>query len=63
LVLSVESSPIAAAYGSAALGVCHLIRGLLAGLASGSFGCAVLAREAERAAMGHVRCIISVRAA
>jgi predicted hydrocarbon binding protein len=63
LVLSVESSPFAAAYGNATLGVCHLIRGVFAGLASGIFGCAVLAREEECAAMGHVRCIISVRAA
>ncbi len=61
LVLIVECSPFAAAYGKAARGVCHLVRGVFAGLASGIFGSAVEAREEECAALGHAACRIVIR--
>ena len=61
LVLVAESSPFAAAYGKAERGVCHLIRGVFAGLASGLYGCAVEAREEECLAMGHARCKFVIR--
>jgi predicted hydrocarbon binding protein len=56
LILMVESSPFAAAYGKSARGVCHLIRGVFAGLASGIFACDVTAREEECLARGDARC-------
>jgi len=61
LELTVESSPFAAAYGKASRGVCHLIRGVFAGLASGIFGCDVISREEECLAMGHTRCRFVIR--
>ncbi len=63
LVLTVESSPFAAAYGKAERGVCHLIRGVFGGLASGVFGCEVESRESECLAMGHARCKFVIRGA
>lgn len=62
LVLVVESSPFASAYGKGERGVCHLIRGAFAGLASGLFARAVEAREEECLAMGHARCRFVIRA-
>ncbi len=61
LVLAVESSPFAAAYGKAERGVCHLIRGVFAGLASGIFGCEVESCEAECSATGHACCKFIIR--
>lgn len=61
LVLVVESSPFASAYGNSDRGVCHLVRGVFAGLASGIFARDVEAREEECVAMGHARCKIVVR--
>ncbi len=61
LILVVESSPFAAAYGKSARGVCHLIRGVFAGLASGIFARAVEAREEECLAMGYARCKFVIR--
>lgn len=61
LVLVVESSPFAAAYGKAERGVCHLIRGVFAGLASGIFARAVEAREEECLAMGDAHCKFVIR--
>ncbi len=61
LVLVAESSPFAAAYGKSARGVCHLIRGVFAGMASGIFGCEVESREEECLAMGHARCKFVIR--
>ncbi len=61
LVLTVESSPFAAAYGKAERGVCHLIRGVFAGLASGIFACEVESYEEECLAMGHARCRFVIR--
>lgn len=62
LIFQVESSPFAAAYGKAGRGVCHLIRGVFAGLASGIFGCEVSAREEECLAMGNPACQFVIRA-
>ncbi len=56
LELVVESSPFAAAYGESERGVCHLIRGVFAGLASGIFGRDVESREEECLALGHAQC-------
>ncbi len=56
LVLVVESSPFAAAYGKSDRGVCHLIRGVFAGLASGIFASHVEAREQECIALGNAHC-------
>lgn len=61
LDLLVDSSPFAAAYGAADRGVCHLVRGVFAGLASGVFGRPVDASEHECVAMGHARCKITIR--
>jgi predicted hydrocarbon binding protein len=61
LDLLVDSSPFAAAYGPADRGVCHLVRGVFAGLASGIFGRPVDAQENECVAMGHTRCKIVIR--
>jgi predicted hydrocarbon binding protein len=61
LELTVESSPFAAAYGKSERGVCHLIRGVFAGLASGIFGCNVNSHEDECLAMGDARCKFVIR--
>ncbi len=61
LVLVIESSPFAAAYGESVRGVCHLVRGVFAGLASGIFARAVEAREEECLAMGHAHCKCVIR--
>lgn len=63
LVLIAASSPFAAAYGKSDRGVCHLIRGVFAGLASGIFGRPVAATEDECIAMGHSHCRFVIRAA
>jgi predicted hydrocarbon binding protein len=62
LTVRIESSPFAAAYGQSARGVCHLVRGVFAGLASGIFSREVDAREVECAAMGHATCMIVIEA-
>lgn len=62
LVLIAHSSPFAAAYGTADHGVCHLIRGVFAGLAGAIWGRSVQACEDECLAMGHTQCRFSVRA-
>jgi predicted hydrocarbon binding protein len=61
LTLVVTSSPFAGAYGKAERGVCHLVRGVFAGMAKGIFGTEVDACEEECVAMGHARCRIVVR--
>ena len=61
LTVRVESSPFAAAYGRSERGVCHLVRGVFAGLASGIFLREVTVLEAECAAMGHEHCKIVIR--
>src|SRR3989304_2513800 len=56
MVGSVGRSPFAEAYGPASRPVCHLIRGVVAGLAEGSFGAPAQAREVECLAMGAKTC-------
>ena len=56
LVVTVGRSPFAEAYGPASRPVCHLIRGVVAGLAEGSFGAPAQAREVECLAMGAETC-------
>jgi predicted hydrocarbon binding protein len=61
LVLVVEDSPFARAYGKSVRGACHLVRGVFAGLASGIFGKPVDAREVECVAMGSLQCKFVIR--
>lgn len=56
LVIEVTQSPFAEAYGQAATGVCHLIRGVLGGLAEGVFGKPVRAEEVLCLAQGDRVC-------
>lgn len=56
LVVEVTESPFAAAYGTADHGVCHLTRGVLAGLAEGLFGLNVCAVESACSARGDAVC-------
>lgn len=61
LRVEVHRSPFAFAYGSGSTtGVCHLIRGVLGGLAGGLFGAEVQAVEAECAARGDPACRFEV---
>jgi predicted hydrocarbon binding protein len=61
LELTVESSPFASAYGKSERGVCHLIRGVFAGLASGIFAREVESREEDCIALGHAHCRFVIR--
>jgi len=63
LVVQVASSPFAAVYGQSDTGVCHLIRGVLAGLAEGIFGRAVTSTETHCLAKGDAHCRFAIRAA
>lgn len=56
LVVQVTGSPFAAAYGNSSAGVCHLIRGVMAGVGEGIFGGPVAAREETCLAMGNQAC-------
>lgn len=63
LVVDVDHSPFAGAYvgpASGGAGVCHLIRGVLGGLASGVFGAEVQAHETQCLAIGDARCRFEV---
>ncbi|MCZ7575111.1 MAG: XylR N-terminal domain-containing protein [Ardenticatenaceae bacterium] len=60
LVVEVESSPFAAAYGPSDHGVCHFVRGVMAGMAEGLFGHPVHSVETHCLAMGHEQCRIVV---
>ncbi len=60
LEITVVSSPFAIAHGESKHGVCHLLRGVFAGLASGIFECEVEAREVECVAMGDALCRIVI---
>lgn len=69
LEITVASSPFAVesqtipAHGQSKHGVCHLLRGVFAGLASGIFECEVEAREVECVAMGDALCRIVIQGA
>lgn len=56
LNVSVAHSPFAESYGSASHGVCHLIRGVLAGMASVLFGKECTSNEIECRAKGSQIC-------
>lgn len=63
LEITVLSSPFAIAHGASNHGVCHLIRGVFAGLASGIFECNVDSREVECLAKGSAQCRIVIQGA
>jgi predicted hydrocarbon binding protein len=56
LVVLVRNSAFAEAYGSAQQGVCHMIRGVMAGMAAGIFGTDVRSEETHCRAKGDELC-------
>lgn len=56
LIVEVHASPFAEVYSSADQGVCHFIRGVLAGVGAGIFGAEVEAVETHCAAKGDSSC-------
>lgn len=62
LCVAVKNSPFAQAYGQSSRSVCHLIRGVLAGMASVLFGCDCSAKEVECRAKGDAGCRFVVEA-
>lgn len=56
LIVLVRNSAFAEAYGSAQKGVCHLIRGVMAGMAAGIFGTDVRSEETHCRAKGDELC-------
>ena len=61
LVVIVRNSAFAEAYGSADQGVCHMIRGVMAGMAAGIFGTDVRSDETHCRAKGDDLCRFVVR--
>lgn len=61
LTLQVVNSPFARAYGSSPEGVCHLIRGVFAGVAEAVLGVDVEAREVACEARGDPSCRFEFR--
>lgn len=62
LVVRVEDSPFAEAYGEADTGVCHFIRGVMGGMGAGLFDAEVEAMETACGAMGDPACRFRVNA-
>jgi predicted hydrocarbon binding protein len=62
LRVSVAYSPFAESYGSSSMGVCHLIRGVLAGMASVIFETDCTSTETECLAKGDQRCLFVIEA-
>ena len=62
LSITVTHSPFAEAYGSSNYGVCHLIRGVLAGMAAVLFGGDCTAAETECRARGDKACRFLIEA-
>ncbi len=60
LVVEVEGSPFAEAYGRSSRPVCHLLRGVLAGLGRTVFGAEAETEETACAARGDPRCRFEV---
>jgi predicted hydrocarbon binding protein len=60
LRVSVAYSPFAESYGSSSMGVCHLIRGVLAGMASVIFETDCTSTETECLAKGDQRCLFVI---
>jgi len=61
LIVEVQNSAFAAAYGKADWGVCHMIRGVLAGMAAGIFGGDVVSEETACVAKGDPVCRFVIR--
>lgn len=61
LVVVVRNSAFAEAYGSAGEGVCHMIRGVMAGMAAGIFGTDVSSEETHCCAKGDDLCRFVIR--
>jgi predicted hydrocarbon binding protein len=61
LVVVVRNSAFAEAYGSAGEGVCHMIRGVMAGMAAGIFGTDVTSEETHCRAKGDDLCRFVIR--
>ncbi len=62
LCVSVTNSPFAESYGKSSVGVCHLIRGVLAGMASVVFNASCTSTEIECIAKGDPKCLFIVEA-
>ena len=62
LCVAVKHSPFAQAFGESSQSVCHLIRGVLAGMASVLFGTECLADEVQCLAKGDEQCRFVVEA-
>jgi predicted hydrocarbon binding protein len=62
LCVAVKHSPFAQAYGQSSQSVCHLIRGVLAGMASVLFGADCAAEETECRAKGDAYCRFVIEA-
>ena len=62
LCVSVKHSPFAQAYGASSHSVCHLIRGVLAGMATVLFAGDCTAQEVECQAKGDERCRFVIEA-
>jgi predicted hydrocarbon binding protein len=60
--IAVEHSPFAEAYGRSSGGVCHLIRGVVSGMASVVFGRKCIASETRCHSKGDDRCLFVVEA-
>ncbi len=60
LQVTVENSPFAEAYGESSGGVCHLLRGVISGLASAVFDSRCTASEIECLARGDRACVFKV---
>lgn len=60
-IVEVENSAFAVAYGEADRGVCHMIRGVLAGMATGIFGGDVASEETGCVAQGDPACRFIIR--
>ena len=56
LIVLVRNSAFAEAYGSAQKGACHMIRGVMAGMAAGIFGGDVRSEETHCLAKGDELC-------
>ena len=60
LQVAVAHSPFAESYGKSSQGVCHLIRGVLAGMAATLFGKDCTSHEIECLARGDERCLFVI---
>ncbi len=61
MIIEVSDSPFAAAYGPSESAVCHLIRGVMAGMGAGIFGSEVAALETSCTAKGDSCCRFEIQ--